>query len=240
MTWLEDFIHNLAINSTVPIITALLLGMMAALGPCTMTTNIAAIAYIGRRLDDRKFAVLASLSYALGRMVALTLLGALIIGVGLEVPTISNFLQDVGTYVMGPLLIIAGVLMLVADRLSFGRGGRMAALGARVSNWGIPGAFLMGLFFALAFCPYSALLFFAIMIPLALTVREGIILPASFALGSGLPVIIVGVLLSAGVTAASRWVKNLTGAQKYIRIIMALVFIGVGIYLILKAFTSIA
>jgi len=237
MSGLSDFLHNLAINSSVPILTALFLGMMAALGPCTMTTNIAAIAYIGRRLDDRKFAVLASLSYAAGRMLALTLLGALIIGIGLEVPAISNFLQDIGTYVMGPLLIVAGVLMLIADRLSFGKGGRMAALSARVSNWGIPGAFLMGVFFALAFCPYSALLFFAVMIPLALTVKEGILLPTSFALGSGLPVIIVGVLLSAGVAAASIWVKNLTNAQKYVRIIMALVFIGVGIYLILKSTT---
>lgn len=234
MSGFENFIHNLAINSTVPLLTALFLGMLAALGPCTITTNVAAIAYIGRRIDDRKFAVLSSLSYTAGRMLTYTLLGALIIGIGLNVPTISNFLQKIGTYVMGPLLILAGLLMLIADRLSFGSGGRMAALSARVSNWGIPGAFLMGVFFGLAFCPYSALLFFAVMIPLALTVKEGIALPISFALGTSLPVIVVGVLLSAGVAAASTWIKKLTNAQKYVSIIMALVFIGVGVYLILK------
>jgi cytochrome c biogenesis protein CcdA len=213
--------------------------MMAALGPCTMTTNIAAIAYIGRKIGDRKFAVLASLAYSLGRMVTYTVLGALIIGVGLEVPTISNFLQSIGTYAMGPFLIAVGILMLLTDKLSFGGGGRLSALSARVSNWGIPGAFLMGIFFAIAFCPYSALLFFAVMIPMALSVKEGIILPASFALGTGLPVIVVGALLSAGVVAVSSWIHNLTTAQKYIRIAMAMVFIGVGIYLILKATTSI-
>jgi cytochrome c biogenesis protein CcdA len=239
MAALENFIHNLVLDSTVPVITALLLGIMSAIGPCTMTTNIAAMAYIGRRLDERRFAVLASLSYAAGRMLALTVLGAFIIGIGLEVPAISNFLQDIGAYVVGPLLIIAGLLMLVADRLSFGKGGRIAALSAKVSNKGILGAFLMGIFFGLAFCPYSALLFFAIMIPLALTVKEGIVLPAAFALGSGLPVIVVGILLSAGVATVSKWAGNIAGAQKYIRILVALVFIGVGIYLVLKYYTSI-
>jgi len=123
MTWLSDFFHNMAINSSVPIFTALLLGLMASLGPCTMATNVAAIAYISRKLADRKFAILASLSYSLGRMVTYTLLGLLIIGIGLEVPVIRNFLEDVGTYVLGPILIVSGILMLVADRFSFGRGG---------------------------------------------------------------------------------------------------------------------
>ncbi len=236
MTGISDFFHTLAVNSSIPVFTAFFLGLVSALGPCTMTTNIAAIAYIGRRIDDRKFAVLASLFYALGRMVTYTLLGALIIGIGLEVPAISNFLQKIGTYVMGPLLVLVGILMLISDRLSFGKGGRIAALSARVSNWGIWGAFLMGIFFGFAFCPYSALLFFAVMIPLALTVKEGLLLPVSFALGTSLLVIVIGSLLSAGVAVVSRWITNLTAAQKYIRIIMALVFIGVGIYLILDAF----
>ena len=236
MADLSDFFHNLVINSSVPLFTALLLGIMAALGPCTMTSNIAAIAYISRRLTDRKFAVLSSLFYALGRIASLTLLGVIIISIGLEVSAIRNFLEDVGTYVMGPFLIIVGILMLFADRLSFGSGGRMAILSARVSNLGLPGAFLMGFFFALAFCPYSALLFFALMIPLALTAQAGILLPPAFALGSGLPVVIVGVLLSAGVSVVSIWAKNLAKLQKYIQVFMALVFIGVGIYYVVRSF----
>jgi cytochrome c-type biogenesis protein len=234
MVSLENFLHNLAINSTVPIYTALLLGMMASLGPCTMTTNITAIAYIGRKIEDRKFAVLASLVYSLGRMITYTLLGALIIGIGIEVPGIRNFLQGIGTYAMGPFLLIVGILMLLVDKLSFRGGNRLSNLSARVSNWGIPGAFLIGVFFAMAFCPYSALLFFAVMIPMAISVREGMVLPASFALGTGLPVIVIGGLLSAGVMAVKPWIKSLTNAQKYVRIAVALVFIVVGGYLILK------
>jgi cytochrome c biogenesis protein CcdA len=201
-----------------------------------MTCNIAAIAYISRRLaDDRKFAVLSSLFYALGRITSHALLGIIIIGIGLEVTGIRNFLESVGTYVIGPFLIAVGLLMLFADRLSFGGGGRMAALSDKVSNWGLPGAFLMGFFFALAFCPYSALLFFAVMIPLALTAKGGIFLPPVFALGSGLPVVIVGVFLSAGVTAASIWAKNLTKFQKYIQVFMALALIGIGIYYLIES-----
>jgi len=234
MAWLSDFFHNLFINTEVTVFAAVLLGIMAAVGPCTMATNVASIAYISRRISDRKYAILASLLYALGRMITYTLIGILIIGIGLEVPAIRNFLEEFGTYVLGPILIVAGILMLVADRFSFGGGGRLAQLGNRVSNWGLPGALLMGIIFALAFCPYSAVLFFAVLIPMACTTTGGIFLPPLFAIGTGLPVIIFGVLIAAGVSAVSRWVNNLAKAEKIMRIVMALVFIGVGIYLIIQ------
>ena len=234
MAWLSDFFHNMAVNSSVPIFTALLLGLMAAVGPCTMATNFAAIAYIGRKLTDRKFAIMASLLYSLGRMLTYTIIGALIIGIGLEVPAIRNFLEKVGDYVLGPFLIVGGILMLVADRFSFGGGGKLTALGSKVSNWGLGGAFLMGVVFAFAFCPYSAVLFFAVMLPMALTSTGGITFPAFFAVGTGLPVIVIGALLSAGVAAATTWIANIGKAEKWIRIVMALVFIGVGIYIMLQ------
>ncbi len=236
MSGISDFIHNLALSSTVPVFTALLVGLMAALGPCTMATNVATLAYISRRISDRKFAIMASLLYALGRIVSLTMLGVIIITIGLETPAIQNFLQTVGTYVMGPVLIVAGILMLLADRISFGKGGRMAALAGKVSDWGLGGAFLMGVFFGIAFCPYSAVLYFMVLIPLALTASAGILLPSFFALGTGLPVVIFGALISLGVTAVSGWVSSLSRVEKYLRIIMALVFLGVGIYYVAQAF----
>lgn len=236
MTALSDFFHELAVNSSIPVFTALLLGLMAALGPCTMTTNIATLAYISRKVSDRKFAISASLLYALGRITSLTVLGVIIILIGLETPAIQNFLQAVGTYVMGPVLIIAGILMLFSEKISFGKGGTMAGLASRVSNMGLWGAFLMGVFFGLAFCPYSAVLFFMVLIPLALTATAGVFLPPVFALGTGMPVIVFGAFISLGVTAVAKWVNNLSKAEKYLRIIMALVFIGLGIYYIVQAF----
>jgi cytochrome c biogenesis protein CcdA len=173
---------------------------------------------------------MASLLYSLGRMIGFTLIGLLIITIGLETQAIRNFLEDVGTYVLGPLLILAGILMLVIDRFSFGGSGRIATLGNKVSIWGLLGALLMGIIFALAFCPYSALLFFAVLIPIALTTTGGVFLPPLFAIGTGLPVVFFGVLIAAGVTAVSRWINNLGKAEKIMRIIMAIVFIGVGIF----------
>lgn len=230
MAWLSDFFHTLFLNTEVTFLAAILLGLMASVGPCTMATNIASVAYISRRITDRKFAIMASLLYSLGRMIGYTLIGLLIITIGLETPAIRNFLEDVGTYVLGPLLILAGILMLVINRFSFGGSGRIATLGNKVSNWGLLGALLMGIIFALAFCPYSALLFFAVLIPIALTTTGGVFLPPLFAIGTGLPVVFFGVLIAAGVTAVSRWINNLGKAEKIMRIIMAIVFIGVGIF----------
>jgi len=158
MSALSDFLHNLALGSSVPIFTALLVGMMAALGPCTMATNVATLAYISRRISERQFAIMASLLYALGRIVSLSLLGIIIIAIGMK-HRHPELLTGCRHLYHGPVLIIAGILMLVADRISFGQGGRMAAMASKVANQGLWGAFLMGVFFGIAFCPYSAVLY---------------------------------------------------------------------------------
>ena len=207
------------------------MGLITAIAPCPMATNIAAVAYISRNVTDRKYAVITGALYTLGRMVSYSVLGILIIAVGLEIPGVSAFLQDTGEKVLGPILIIVGVLMLFIDRLSFGRGGdKLASLGGKVADWGMVGGFLLGVIFALAFCPYSAVLFFGALIPVALESSEGMALPAIYAIGTGLPVLIFGTLLSAGVAGVATWLNALTRAERIIRIIVSIIFIGIGIY----------
>jgi cytochrome c biogenesis protein CcdA len=92
------------------------------------------------------------------------------------------------------------------------------------------GGFLLGVLFALAFCPYSALLFFGVLIPLALKSAGGVTLPAVYAIGTGLPVLVFGILLSAGVARVSSWFNVVTRVEKIIRVVIAIVFIGIGIY----------
>jgi cytochrome c-type biogenesis protein len=215
----------------IPVLTALLLGLITAIAPCPMATNIAAVAYITRNVTDRKYAVITGSLYTLGRMFSYTVLGILIIAVGLEIPWLSGAIQDVGEKVLGPLLIVIGLLMLFIDRLSFGTGGgKLASLGSKVASWGMIGGFLLGVIFALAFCPYSAVLFFGALIPVALKSTGGVALPAVFAIGTGLPVLIFGTLLSLGVAGVATWLNALTRVEKIIRIAMAIIFIGVGIY----------
>jgi cytochrome c biogenesis protein CcdA len=215
----------------IPVLAAFSLGLLTAISPCPLATNIAAIAYISQRVADRRYAVTTSALYTLGRMVAYSVLGVLIIKAGLEVPGVASLLQSTGERVLGPILIAVGAILLNIHRLRFGTGsGRLSTLGERVSRWGMVGGFLMGILFALAFCPYSAILYFGVLIPLALKTSGGIALPAVFAIGTGLPVLIFGISLSFGVSRVSSWFDKLTRAQKTIRIVTSLILIGVGVY----------
>jgi len=215
----------------IPVLSALFLGLLTATSPCPMATNIAAIAYVNHRVTERKYAVITATLYTLGRMFSYSIVGILIIVAGLEIPGAASFLQDFGEQFLGPLLIVVGLIMLNIDRLSFGLGGgKLSSLGVKVADWGMIGGFLLGALFALAFCPYSAVLFFGVLIPLALKSTGGVILPAVFAIGTGLPVLVFGTLLSAGVARVSTWLNAVTRAGKVMRIIVSIIFIGVGIY----------
>lgn len=227
-------IQGLANSLNLPGVSAFMLGVMASLGPCTLATNLAAVAYISRRISDRKFAVTGGALYTLGRMITYTVLGILIMYAGISIPVISNFLQDISEVVVGPLLIIVGLIMLFIDRISFGEhGSGMANAAGKLADAGMLGALPLGMVLALAFCPYSAVLFFMVLIPLTLKTHGGAGLPALFALGTGLPVLLFGTLLSLGVAGAAKWINAISRVEVYIRIAMALLFILIGIYYML-------
>ncbi|MEE8619959.1 MAG: aromatic aminobenezylarsenical efflux permease ArsG family transporter [Dehalococcoidia bacterium] len=217
----------------IPILSALLLGLITAISPCPLATNIAAIAYVNRRVKDRRYAVITGLLYTLGRMFSYSIIGALIIVAGLEIPGLASFLQDFGEQILGPLLIVVGVIMLNINRMPFSLGGgRLSSIGEKVANWGMIGGFLLGALFAIAFCPYSAVLFFGVLIPLALKSAGGVALPAVYAIGTGLPVLVFGVLISLGVARVSTWLNAVTRAEKIVRVVVSIIFIAVGIYLV--------
>jgi len=226
------------LNSNIPIFAAFFLGLVTAISPCPMATNIAAIAYVSRDIANKNYAVLTSVLYTVGRMFSYSLIGILIIVIGIEIPGVALFLQGTGEKILGPLLIVVGILMLFIDKLSFGKGSNMlTSMGNRIANLGMLGGFLLGIIFALAFCPYSAVLYFGVLMPLALQSAEGIILPTVFALGTGIPVLLFGILLSLGVSRVSSWFNAITRAEKIIRIVVAVIFIGVGTYYVIQIFT---
>jgi cytochrome c-type biogenesis protein len=220
-------------NLNIPVLSALLLGLITAISPCPLATNIAAIGYVSRRVTERRYAIMTGVLYTLGRMFSYSVIGVIIIVAGLEIPGVASFLQDFGDRALGPILIVVGVIMLVADRISLGLGGgRLSALGAKVAGWGMLGGFLLGVLFALAFCPYSAALFFGVLIPLSLKSAGGVALPAVYAIGTGLPVLVFGVLISLSVARVSAWLNAVTRAERIIRVAASVIFIGVGIYLV--------
>jgi cytochrome c-type biogenesis protein len=216
--------------SGIPVVAAFSLGLLMAVSPCPLATNIAAIAYVSQQAAERRQAAVTSALYTLGRILTYSVIGVLIIKLGLEIPVLARAVQSAGDKIIGPVLIVVGVVLLFADRLRFGNGGGLSSLGEKVSHRGMAGGFLLGIVFALAFCPYSAVLYFGVLIPLALKSTGGIGLPMVFAIATGLPVLIFGLALSFGVSRVSSWFNAITRAQNIIRIITSWVLIGIGTY----------
>jgi len=229
----SEWVMRVSDSVNFPLLSAFLIGVLAATSPCPMATNITATVYISRRITSRRHVVILGILYMLGRMTSYFTIGALIMLVGVKIPRIALFLQDAGERFLGPLLIIVGLILLDIVKLPFIQGGgRLSSIGERVANRGRTGAFLLGIVFALAFCPYTAVLFFGIVVPLGLKSTGGITLPAVFAIGTGLPVLLFAILLSVGVAKVSTWLNRITAAEKVIRKIVALVFIGTGVYFV--------
>ncbi|UCG82723.1 MAG: sulfite exporter TauE/SafE family protein [Dehalococcoidia bacterium] len=228
-----DLVQRISESVSFPLLSAFLIGIMAAISPCPLATNISAMAYISRNVTDRRYVITSGLLYTLGRTVSYFIVGALVITGSASIPRVALFLQDAGERFLGPLLIVVGIFLLGIINIPFFQGGgRLASIGEKVAKRGRTGAFLLGVVFALAFCPYTAILFFGILVPLALESTAGVTLPASFAMGTGLPVLIFAVLLSFGITKVAQWLNVVTAVEKVIRKIAAVLFIGIGIYFV--------
>jgi len=217
----------------IPFLAAFLLGLITAISPCPLATNIAAVAYIARDIEDRRKAALSGVLYTAGRAATYGILGLALVYLGASVVNISGFLRNSSVYYLGPLLILVSLVMLDVINLSFLKGGYISRLGERVAGKGPLGAFLLGALFALSFCPYSAILFFGMLIPLAIeTAAGGLYMPALYAVGTGLPVLIVALAIAFGAGAWAGHVNKIQKWEKYIRKGAGLVFLGIGIYYI--------
>jgi len=215
----------------IPFLAAFLLGLLTAISPCPLATNIAAIAYIAKDIEDRKRTVLSGTLYTAGRAASYGILGLALVYLGASVVNISGFLRNSAVYYLGPLLILVSLVMLDVISLSFLKGGYAARLGERIAGKGPLGAFLLGVIFALSFCPYSAILFFGMLIPLAVgTPAGGLYMPALYAIGTGLPVLVIALLIAFGAGAWAGHVNKLQKWERYIRKGAGLVFLGIGIY----------
>ena len=218
-------------SSSFPLIAAFFIGLMTALSPCPLATNITAIAYISKKINNGKKTLWTGFVYTLGRMFTYVLLASLIVYIGLNVQTISLFLQKYGEKILGPLLILIGLVMLNIIKLpSLKSGNRVKKIKEKLSEKGYLGSFLLGVLFALAFCPFSAVLFFGMLIPLALSFSDGILIPSIFALATGLPVIIFAFILTFSVSKLGKVMGKVQSFEKYMRYIISIVFLIVGVY----------
>jgi len=225
-----DFINSLIDNYNIPLLTAFLLGVLTSISPFPLTTNITAIAYISKEMKTVKNTLLNGLFYTLGRGISYTLLATLIY-FGLSSFQISSIFQGWGDKVLGPILIIIGLIMFGIIKINISSHNEKVE---KLKEWlvgkGHIGSLFLGVLFALAFCPYSGVLVFGVLIPLVLKSSESLLLPPVFALGTGLPVIIFSFLVAFSMQKVSRAFQVAQKVEKVMRYAVASVFLIAGVY----------
>lgn len=210
--------------------TALWMGLLTSVSPCPLAANIAAMSYVGREVGSRRRTLVAGLLYTLGRALAYAALAAILVRGLLSIPQVALFLQAHMNRIVGPLLVAVGLVLLEWIRLP-GFGSRLYdRTGERLVKAGLLGALPLGAILALAFCPVSAGLFFGGLIPLALDHRSSLWLPALYGLGTGLPVVVFAVLVSAGLAWVGSAFHRLQAVERWARRLTAIVVILVGLY----------
>ncbi|MBI4706502.1 MAG: sulfite exporter TauE/SafE family protein [Candidatus Omnitrophica bacterium] len=212
--------------------SAFWLGILTSISPCPLATNIAAVSFLSKKIAHPFMVFLSGLAYTVGRMVAYATLGWIIINSFLSVPEVAQFLQKYMGKALGPLLIVTGLFLLEIITIKLPGVALSQKHHNKLVESGAPGAFLLGIIFALAFCPVSAALFFGSLIPLALNNKAGTILPFIYGVGTGLPVFIFSVAIALGVTSMSHWFHKITKLEYYTRRITGVIFIFAGLYYI--------
>lgn len=227
-----DFLQNILNNSNIPIVTAFVLGLLTALSPCPLATNITAIGYIGRDMESRRRIFLNGLLYTAGRILAYSALGAILIYIlhkGEDMFFIQKSISKWGEMLIAPVMILIGLFMLFGDRLNlpkFGFSGNIRSDKLK----GIWGSLLLGILFAMAFCPTSGVLYFGMLIPMSAQATGGYFLPIVFAFATGLPVILVAWFLAFSVAGVGKFYNRMKNFQKWFNLIVAILFILVGLY----------
>lgn len=227
-----DVLQSLLEDYNIPVFSAFILGLMTAISPCPLATNITATAFISKNISSKRKVFLSGLLYSLGRGFSYTAI-ALILYFGASKFHIARFFNQNGEKYLGPFLILIGLIMLHVIKLNFlGKSNFQEKLSEKFNNKGLLGSFLIGLVFALAFCPYSGALFFGMLIPMTIVSADGLFLPIVFAFGTGLPVILFSYLLAFAAGNIGMFYNRISKIEKIMRTVAGVVFIITGFYYI--------
>jgi len=214
--------------------SALWLGILTSISPCPLATNIAAISYIGRRVDRPRLVFATGLLYTLGRTVTYLVLGMLLVASVLSIPQVSLLLQKYMSKLLGPILILVAMFLLGLIHFSSSGSGISDKMQRRVDAMGVWGALLLGVVFALSFCPVSAALFFGGLIPVAIEVNSPVTLPSVYGVGTAVPVLVFAVLIALSAQSVGKAFNALSKIEWWARRLTGIIFLAVGIYYSLK------
>lgn len=227
-----DWLQSLVDSSSTPALTAFLLGLLTAISPCPLATNIAAIGFISKNIESRRSVFFKGVLYTVGRMIAYTALGVILIVIlkeGASVFGVQKAVSKWGEMLIGPMLLLIGLFMLLGNRLNLPKIGFVGNSDSLASKGGV-GALLLGFIFALAFCPTSGILYFGMLIPMSVTTTGGWLLPVLYAIATALPVLVVAWLLAFSIEKVSKFYGMMQTVQKWINVTVALIFLATGIY----------
>lgn len=228
-----DWLHNLVDNTSWPLLSAWALGILTAISPCPLATNITATAYIARTLEGKRKVLLSGLLYTLGLAFTYTTI-AMIISLGASKFHVAKFFQGNGEKFVGPIMIVIGLIMLNVIRFNFlGKSRLKNKLGEKFKDRGLLGSFLLGALFAMAFCPYSGAMYFGMLVPMTIESEMGITLPLFFAIGAGSLVLFFTLVIAFSMEKLGVYFKRITQIEKVMRYIAAALFILTGLYYVL-------
>ena len=233
---MEELLTGLYENSNVPVFSAFILGLLTAISPCPMATNITAIGYIGKDLEIKRKVFYNGLIYTFGRALSYSVL-AILLFIGADQFKISSFFQLYGERILGPVLIVVGVFMLGIVKINFPGLNFLTNRLEEKNRWNFWNVLLLGIVFALAFCPYSGVLYFGMLIPMSIGSAKGLILPVIYAIATGIPVLIIAWLLAYTISGVGRFYNVLKRLELWMRRVIAVLFIAVGLYYVIVIYT---
>ena len=227
-----DWLYSLLDNSSVPVVTAMILGILTAVSPCPLATNLTAVAYLGREIDNRRKVFYLGLLYTLGRTIAYSALGAVLIFIirkGEDAFDIQDAISAIGEWILGPALVLIGLFMLFGHLLhlpKFGFSGQASG------SWtqGALGALILGVLFAMAFCPTSGMLYFGMLIPMSAVESGGYMLPVVYAIATSLPVLVAAWIIAYSMQSLGKVMGKIAVFQRWFNRFVAILFILVGLY----------
>lgn len=230
MEWLQSILDN----GAAPALTAFILGLLTAISPCPLATNIAAIGFISKNIEDRKAIFMRGIYYTVGRVLAYTVLGIILISIlkeGASMFGIQKAISKWGELLIGPVLLLIGLFMLFGDKINLPKFGfEGGEKGEKLAGKGSWGALLLGVLFAMAFCPSSGIFYFGMLIPMSVTATVGWLLPVLFAVATALPVLVVAWILAVSVEKVGEVYGKIQTVQKWLNIVVGTLFVIVGIY----------
>lgn len=232
MAYFMEFIGNISSYSA-----AFLLGLFFVLDPCALLSNIAAIGYISKDYRNRSQLLRNYTMFIVGRVVTLTLLGLIFVFLFKESVILLGLQSFFGRYseiIVAVLFMLIGVLLTVSDKISFLKINFSTAHIEKNNLRLSVQSLLMGSLLSLVLCPTNIVLFFAMLIPLAVGSTSGLVLPLIFAVSSALPIVVIMGIMVFSINSIDRFFKLTDTIGKYIVKISGIIFLLVGIYLFLS------